>query len=266
MVDLTAIAGFALHFNPNTLEIEAGDGMVFRRSTRYGRDVKEVVSMPERVSPNDPAYMMDILDGAPTEIQDVLDRYQLTYSLVLLPPRKIGNEFVKTTGHYHPPIPGTALGYPEVYIQLYGRLFLVLQRRSAENPAVIMDYVVVEMTPGFTITIPPNYAHCLVNATGEPALMAGLYGKGFKPDYQMTRERHGLAYYLVAGQDGKPEAVPNPHYAEHPEISWLKSLDGTHFAPDFADQPVWSSFLQNPDAFAFLTQAGPARNKFPSWK
>lgn len=266
MADLTQYAGFPLKFEPDTLKVTAGDGLVFKRSTRHGVDVKDVLFFPEKVRPNDPVYMMDILDRAPAETQAVLGRYDLTFSLVLLPPLKIGNEFVKTTGHYHPPIPGTVLGYPEVYTQLYGKLLLVLQRRSTTKPDEILDYKIFEMTQGVVITIPPNYAHCLINPTNEPALMAGLYGKSFKPDYAMTRQRHGLAYYVVSGENGQVETCPNPNYAYHPRVEWMKELQGTHFAPDYPDQPVWTSFLQHPADFAFLTGAQAAIDKFPNWE
>ncbi len=265
MSDLSEFAGFALDFNPSTLKVTAEDGLTFKRSTRHGKDLQDVLFCPDQVEPEEPIYMMDILDSAPAAIHATLNRYDLTFSLVLLPPLKIGNEFVKTTGHYHPPIPGTILGYPEVYTQLCGTLLLVLQRRSARRVDEIMEYKVFEMTPGFVITIPPNYAHCLINPTGKPALMAGLYGKNFKPDYLMTHARHGLAYYFLDGDNGAAKFHPNPNYPFHPEIEVVKNLEGTVFAPDYPNQPVWSSFLQHPDDFAFLTEAQAAGKKFPNW-
>ncbi len=264
MADLTQYAGFALDFDPATLAVQAGDGLAFTRTTRYGHQLQEVLRHPDQVDPAAPVYMMDVLSAAPPDAQELLDRYGLTYSLVLLPPCQIGDEFVKTNGHYHPPIPGTTLGYPEVYTGLYGRLLLALQRRSGTRPDEVMDYALAEMTPGTVITIPPNYAHCLINPTAEPALMAGLYGRAFKPDYAMTRARHGLAYYVVAGADGRPAAVANPHYAQRPPLRRLATLDGTPFAPDYPGQPVWPAFVQHPDAFAFLTQAAAAQHKVPA--
>ncbi|MEA4906018.1 MAG: glucose-6-phosphate isomerase family protein [Anaerolineaceae bacterium] len=267
MADLTEYAGFSLEFDPSTLAVTSGDGLVFTRSTRLGRDLADVVCYPQQLHADRPAYMMDILQDVPEQGRAALERYALTYSLVLLPPAQIGREFIKTTGHYHPPIPGTHLGYPEVYTQLYGKLLLALQRRSGNDPEQVMDYVIVEMTPGFVITIPPNYAQCLINPTGEPALMAGLYGKDFKPDYAMTRNRRGLAYYVLAGQQpDELEFLPNPCYPERPEIQWLQDLEGTSFAPDYPHQPVWAAFMRDPASFAFLTQAQAAAGKFPHWE
>ena len=266
MVDLAQYAGFPLDFSPSTLQVTTEDDLVFKRSIRYGHDLKDVVCFPDQLKLDEPAYSMDILQSAPPSIQAALDRYALLYSTVLLPPGKIGREFIKTTGHYHPPIAGTTLGFPEVYTQLYGKLLLVLQHRAGNDREQIMNYVIVEMVPGFVITIPPNYAHCLINPTSEPALMAGLYGKGFKPDYEMTKKRRGLAYYVLSDDDGGLEFYPNPNYPLRPEINRVNNLEGTCFAPDFPDQPVWASFLNDPTAFAFLTEAQAALDKFPNWK
>ncbi len=266
MEDLTRFAGFQLEFNPSTLEIDTGNEFVFDRSIRYGKDIKPVLYCPNQVKPYSPIYMTDILKKAPSEANNLLEKYNLMFSLVLLPSLKIGDEFVKTTGHYHPPIPGTTLGYPEVYTQLFGTLLLLLQRRSVADPQKILDFKIFEMTPGFVITIPPNYAHCLVNPTNEPALMAGLYGKSFKPDYSMTFNRHGLAYYILAGEDGKTiRTKPNLAYPYHPMIEYVNNLEGTYFSPDYYNQPIWTSFMLHSENYAFLTDPKAAKKKFPDW-
>ncbi len=265
MVDISTHAGFSLEFEPRELKIESGDNLVFTRTVRFARELTEVLAEPSQVGPDEPLYMMDELGTALERIRKTFDRFALTYSLVLLPPRIIGNEYVKTAGHFHPPISGTTLGYPEVYTQLYGNLILLLQRRSATDSDQMTEFLLVEMNPGFTITIPPNYAHCLVNPTAEPAVMAGLYGKSFKADYEFTRRHHGLAYYVVRGQHGLPEVVPNPNYKERPEATRLTSTSGTHFAPVSVQEPIWSSFLRKPDEYAFLTQATAATRKFANW-
>ena len=41
------------------------------------------------------------------------------------PSLKIGREFVKTQGHYHPAMPGTTIQYPEVYSHLFGEIYLL---------------------------------------------------------------------------------------------------------------------------------------------
>jgi glucose-6-phosphate isomerase len=187
------------------------------------------------------------------EVQRVLDRSHLTYSLVLLPSLSIGGEFVKTQGHYHPAIPGTSYGYPEVYTQLYGRLLLFLQKRSRANPDTPLDCVLVDMTPGVTVTIPPEYAHVLINPTDSLALMAGLYSPDFKPEYTEVYEHRGLAYYIL-DQNGAVTIEPNPRYTNPPPLKQPATLTGTVFAPPHPGRPVWEAFITEPESYIFLTQ------------
>lgn len=262
MKDLTQYAGFSMQFDPQTLALETGDGVSFERIPRTARELIPVLYEPDSVSPDELAYEVTRLASAPGEAQKTLDCLDLSYTLVLVPSKRFGQEFVKTAGHYHPPIPGTHLGFPEVYTQLYGTLYLLLQERSPLESERVTDVRLVKMTPGFTLIIPPNYAHVLINTTSEAALMAGLYGKQFGPEYAFVREHRGLAYYLLAG-DGEPFHVQlNPAYPDAPPLARLEDLSGTPFAPPNPGQPVWSAFMANPQRYAFLTQAEEAVLKF----
>lgn len=253
MPDLSPYAGFPLEFDPGALQISTLPDIVFERQPRQAKSLQGVLIAPEAIAPDAEVYYTFYSKRLPSEAQAALDSYALTYSLVLLPPLCIGREFVKTAGHYHPPIPGTVLPYPEVYTQLYGTLHLLLQKRDPRDLERVADCQLVEMTPGFSITIPPGYAHVLINTTHKPGLMAGLYGRDFKPDYQPVREKRGLAYYLVA-EDGAVSIELNPHYKDPPPIKYLTDLRTTPFDYPDAGKPVWSSFLDSPYQYAFLTQ------------
>ncbi len=253
MPDLSQYVGFPLEFDPAVLQIATPADMVFERQSRQGQHLQDVLLSPEAVAPDADVYYLFYPKRLPSEAQAALDSYALTYSLVLLPSLCIGREFVKTAGHYHPPIPGTALPYPEVYTQLYGTLHLLLQKRDPCDPEQIEDCRLVEMTPGFSLTIPPGYAHVLINTTQEPGLMAGLYGRDFKPDYRPVRHKRGLAYYLVA-DNGAVSIQPNPNYERVPPLQYLTELQATPFDYPDAGRPLWSSFLDSPHRYAFLTQ------------
>jgi len=259
--DLQATAGFRLRFDPDTLQLEADDGLTFNCTSRSIADLKDVLISPESMPPETLLYSMHELDGAPEAERQALARLGLTYALVLLPPLRVGAEFVKTHGHYHPPMPGTHQAFPEVYTQLYGTLHLLLQKLDPEDPDRVVDCALAQMTPGYVITIPPGYAHVLINASQEPALMAGLYGKAFKPDYSQVRAKRGLAYYLVA-QDGQTTILRNDHYTNPPPLQRLERVEGTPFEPPNPGLPVWRSFSANPDAYAFLTQPEAASKRF----
>jgi glucose-6-phosphate isomerase len=260
-LDLSHFAGFSLWFDPQALDIEVDAELTFERGCRTAHEMREVLLAPETLAPETELYYLYHLVQAPARVMQSLGQYDLTYGPVLLPPRRIGREYIKTSGHYHPPLAGTSHGFPEIYTQLHGRLLLFLQKRDPANPERLADCALVEMTPGFVITIPPGYAHVLINATDEPALMAGLYGKAFKPDYQPVRARRGLAYYLVA-DNGGIAVEPNPRYPDAPPLRRLGDLIGTPFEPPEPEVPVWQSFVTHPEIYAFLTQPDAALVRF----
>ena len=45
----------------------------------------------------------------------------------------LGSEYVKTVGHYHPPVPGTDVSYPEIYQVLDGSATYLLQKVESYN-------------------------------------------------------------------------------------------------------------------------------------
>jgi glucose-6-phosphate isomerase len=251
---LDAVAGFALSFDPAHMQLETFDGVSFRPVSRTARDLGDVLREPEAIDPDREVYRAYYPVAVPTDVRHELVTLGLTYSFVMMPPLRVGREFVKTAGHYHPLIPDSPLAYPEVYTQLFGRLTLLLQRRDPADPERIDDCVVVDMVPGMVITLPPGYAHVLINTTDEPALMAGLYADVFQPDYGPIRRRRGMAYYVLAPDGDGIVVEPNPRYRDAPPLRRLTWLDGTPFAPIEPGIPLWQSFLRNPAAYAFLTQ------------
>jgi glucose-6-phosphate isomerase len=182
-LDISSFAGFDLRLNTDTLQLETDSDIVFERTTRTAGRLKNVLRSPDIVQPDLALYYMYKMTHAPEHIQTKLDFYHLTFSPVLLPSGRVGREFIKTHGHYHPPIPSSSYSYPEIYTQLYGKLLLFLQRRNPSMPATPEDCELVEMRPGVTVTIPPDYAHVLINASDDLAVMAGLYNVTFGPDY-----------------------------------------------------------------------------------
>lgn len=262
-IDLSSTAGFPLYFDPQKLTLFDGPEINFKRVVRRAADLSQVLMHPARLSPQSALYYTDELIFRNPKQQAVFDRYGLTYSTVLLPPLQIGDEYVKTHGHYHPSLSESEFEFPEVYTQLYGTLLLLMQKRRQDNPELIEDCVITTMTPGYVIIIPPGYAHILINPTSSPALMAGLYGKEFKPDYAPIRSRRGLAYYIVADKDGY-QVIENPNYQDTPPLRRLGDLHGTIFDPPYPTEPVWKAYFDNPDVYAFLTQPQAVQAKFGS--
>jgi glucose-6-phosphate isomerase len=257
-VDLTGAAGFPLTLDTESGALTGEGAVTFGRIARRLADLKPVLFDPDGVAPGTELYSTyPLVDAGPAT--DVLDARDLTYSCVLLPPLKIGREFVKTQGHYHPPMPGSDVQYPEVYTHLWGEPALLLQRRRDGRADRIDDCVLIELRGGDSVTIPPGYAHILINRSRQPALIAGLYSRAFAPNYEPILRVAGAAYYLI---DDEPATVPNPRYADHPPLRCLTDPAGTAFAPPDQGRTLWMSFLADPARYDFLSHAAAARRRF----
>jgi oxalate decarboxylase/phosphoglucose isomerase-like protein (cupin superfamily) len=64
----------------------------------------------------------------PTD-KETISRHQLRYDITIIPPLKMGLEFVKKYEHYHPRVnPKLRYTYPEMYEVLEGDAHYLLQR------------------------------------------------------------------------------------------------------------------------------------------
>ncbi len=253
IIDASGSTGFRLLLDADSLEVDTDGTLVFSRTARTAESMQHVLRSPGAVSALDQEMYYTYYPMHAGKAQHVLDRYKLTYSLVVMPSLSIDGEFVKTQGHYHTSMPGTPYGYPEVYTQLWGHLLLFLQKRNGANPDTPLDCVLIDMTPGTTVIVPPDYAHVLINTTDKIALMAGLYSPEFKPDYTEVYAHRGLAYYIL-DQGGDITIEPNPRYTNPPPLREPDALTGTIFVPPHPDKPVWEAFITEPESYSFLTQ------------
>jgi glucose-6-phosphate isomerase len=138
----------------------------------------------------------------------------LRYDITVIPPRMLGQEFVKTKGHYHPECsPG--LSYPEIYEILEGKAHFLLQKRTEKG---IVDVILVEAVAGEKTIICPNYGHITINPGNETLKMANWVNRSFTSLYEEIEKFGGGAYFELAGG----EFVRNPNYGEVPELRRVK--------------------------------------------
>lgn len=142
----------------------------------------------------------------------------LRYDITIIPPFNLGNEFVKTAGHYHPLIEGSGNTYPEVYEVLEGEAHYLIQK--LENDA-ITDVVIVKAKKGDKVIIPPNYGHVTINPSNQILKMANWVSDGFSSIYAPYKNHGGAAYFEL--KNGK--IIYNNSYNHIPEISHLKPVE-----------------------------------------
>jgi glucose-6-phosphate isomerase, archaeal len=139
-----------------------------------------------------------------------MKEHGLRYDITVIPPRMLGNEFVKTAGHYHPLVPGTRITFPEIYEVLGGEATYILQKPDNEG---INDVILVKADAGDKVIIPPGYGHLTINASNKVLKMANWVARDFESIYQPIKEKGGGAYFIL-----DTGMVKNPRYEHVPEI------------------------------------------------
>lgn len=248
MLDLREISGLPMNLDGLVIRF-SGDLPEVRPSVRRLADMREVLYNQTAGGAEDLYFMYR--DVALPEHRQFADRFSIRYDITVIRPGKIGGEYVKTAGHYHPRVPGEEMRYPEVYEVLNGRAHYIMQRAGACEGAVD-DVIVVEAMPGDKVIVPPDYGHVTVNAGEEPLVMANCVASVFESEYEAYKKAHGAAYYEVENE-GRDVFVPNDHYRGKPAPRMVEPVDlpalGLH-----RGLPLYRCFTGEPDRFGFLVR------------
>ncbi|MGB2727507.1 MAG: glucose-6-phosphate isomerase family protein [Halobacteriota archaeon] len=177
----------------------------------------------------------------------------LRYDITIIPPNKLGVEFVKTAGHYHPLLPDSDVTYPEIYEVLEGEAHYLLQRReeeaAAEGAERITDVVVVKAEKGDKVIIPHNYGHVTINPSETTLKMANWIASAFSSIYEPVRRKGGAAYFELT--DG--EFIKNDNYEDTPDIRFLKPSDTWIKKTGLSKDAEMYELLREPEKLEFLT-------------
>ena len=132
----------------------------------------------------------------------------IRYDVTVIPPEMLGEEFVKTKGHYH-------LGsYGELYKILAGEGIFLIQKKKAK------DVYFVRAKRGEYVLIPPHYGHTIINPSPKhPLKIANWVSKNCQPDYKSIERKRGFCYYYT-----KPGWVKNKSYQQIPKLKIKRSL------------------------------------------
>ncbi len=157
----------------------------------------------------------------------------------------VGDEYIKTVGHYHGDVTGRTVAYPEIYEPLSDGIEYLLQSEPDEDGYIDTIWVLSE--PGDKVFMLPNFGHVSINVSDKPVVEVDVQ-KRYNPDnsiYCMYKEKIGGAIYRT--KDG---LAKNPHYnikslrimrpKEKPELGLTR---GT---------PLYTSLVKNPEKFRFI--------------
>lgn len=193
------------------MELEFGD-FLFKPEIRRASDLKPVLAFPEKLNSDFEAYYMfrDIYESE--EDRRKILGANLRYDFTIIPPAEIGEENVKTYGHYHPEN-SCGLTYPEIYQVIEGKAFFILQRREGNRSLRVEECVVIEAERGDLVLVPPNFGHVTINPTKEVLLTSNWVCRDFVSIYEPYTNLRGACYYYLDGR-----WVKNPNYSEIPAL------------------------------------------------
>lgn len=191
------------------------DGPLPKAGERTVKDMESVLyDTKSGMDPNTPLYFMYRALSKNERDAKWLEDNSLRYDITVIPANKVGAEFVKTKGHYHPNAP-CGRAYPELYQVLGGEAHFLLQNRN------LSDICVIRATAGDVVLIPSGYGHVTINPSRDRLVMANIVSCEFESEYEFYGEMHGAAYYeLESG------FIRNPHYPEGlPDIRVIDSFE-----------------------------------------
>ncbi len=174
---------------------------------------------------------------AKIEDREKFEEHAIRYDITVIPPLRLGKEFNKTFGHYHPKPEGGDYSFPEVYEVLHGTAHYLLQNKG--------DVVLVEANAGDKAVMFPNYGHITINPEEDVLVMANLVYSEFKSIYGEIEEKHGGMYYETL--DGW---IENKNYEKIPEMRKMNAKEVPEFG--ITEKSLYENFAKNPNLFDWL--------------
>ena len=187
----------------------------------------------------------------------------LRYDSTVILEGTAGNEFKKTAGHFHLPIPGKPYSFPELYQVINGKALFVMQRvddYKKSGPMVVKDLILAEVNAGEAIVIPPDYGHCTVNISDETMVFINLVSVHSSNYYDSVKASQGMAAYILKTEDGYT-VEKNPRYEFECEPRIVVPTDSEKLGIK-KDVPVYTEFLKNPALYQYLNDPEKMADEF----
>jgi glucose-6-phosphate isomerase len=260
MIDLSGIAGLPIKFDPATCALSFGARV---RDPLYGTReldaLRPVLADPNCRGPEIIYWMYRNLGLQGDE--HLLSTHRLRYDISVFVPCKLGQEPMKTSGHYHPAIYRGGPAYPEIYEVLYGEALYLLQKveriEAGPGQVRVQDVIVMRARAGEKAIMPPGYGHVTINTLDQPLVMSNWVCADFQSVYKPVEKCRGFAYYLKEKRgvarwernDKYVRPVPELRCAEPRPIPELGLKPGVPMYQVCRKHPEWFAFLLRPQDY-----------------
>lgn len=198
---------------------------------------------------NTPLYYM-YRNVSLNEHTELFRQTGIRYDITVLLPLKVGQEYNKTVGHFHPIKPNSSETYPEYYEVLSGEAIYILQRNSRSGD--VEEIMAIEAKKGDKVYIPSGYGHVTINPGEQPLVMANLVEANFKSIYEPFAQKKGAAYYLIETENDKCDFVKNPNYHNSVGLKIMAAPSLTQPLQLPREKGLYESFIENPQMFDLL--------------
>ncbi len=217
------------------LKIEIVDDVIFVNGTQHPRDIRTYEQMREvawkDLSERGELYYM---------YRDIYKKDDIRFDITVIPQRKLGEEYAKTHGHYHPKN-DEGLEYAEIYQILQGKAMFILQKRNSNDT---VDVIIIDAEEKDIVLIPPGYGHVSINKGEETLVLSNLVYDKFTSIYGDYKTNRGAAYYYV------DEIEQNTNYLVNKNERVTPGQINEKFNIKFKD--LLSEFVADPAKFEFL--------------
>jgi glucose-6-phosphate isomerase len=132
---------------------------------------------------------------------------ELRYDITVIPSLMLGEEFVKTKGHFH------STGHSEFYTVLEGEAIYLMQKKDST------DAYYINAHKGESVIIPGEYGHITINATDKVLKMANWISKNCVSEYDNITKMHGACWFYT--KDGW---IKNENYEQVPVLRTEEAL------------------------------------------
>ncbi len=209
----------------------------------------------------DPVYGI-AMDVAQVDDLPELKRRMLLFGVVAYAAGRLGNEPVRSQGHIHAIAPHSGWSPPELFEIMEGQAIVYAQQTAEDDPGVC---IAVSAGPGDRVVVPPNWAHCVINADPNARMVFGAWcDRQYGFEYTGVRAHKGLAWFPTFSANGNIEWKANPHYVpttllqhsarKYPELG--VSCEGS----------LYEQFHSDPDSLMWVPEPVRKQELWPTFR
>ncbi len=225
-----------------------GPAPEFRRLDAIRRSLRD----PSCDGPN-PVYSI-VMDVGRKSDRAAMEQRMLLFGVVAYASGRLGDEPVRSQGHIHAVAPHCDSSTPELFEIWEGSAIIYAQERATDDPGRCFA---VTARPGDKVVVPPDWAHCVINADPERRMIFGAWcHRQYGFVYDQVRAHGGLAWFPLIAEDKSIRWEANSRY-HRSEITVRPAREYPELGLEH-EVPIYQKFVSDPDSLQWISQPSTA--------